>query len=442
VAKTLDAPAVPPGPAEPIPIAEIRRDPLSFLRRLTAEYGDVTRHETEDGPVVTVNRADLARHVLRGRDRNYVKSGTPDDAMLTPLLGRGLLTSEGETWKRQRRITQPAFDRTRVEGLGALIVDEAVAQVERWRPAIESGAPVRLDHDLSSLTLAVVSRAILGSDVSGIGRGFGEAVDTVNRFMGHYDPLLPGSEGAEARAAFGKALGFLDGLVGLLVSGRRASGERGDDLLGRLLEVGFGEREIRDQVLTMLMAGHETTAKALGWTTYLLDRNPEIAGRLDADLARVIGDRDPTAADLARLPLLANVVSESLRLYPPVWLISRKALADDVLGDYAVPAGSLVCVSPYLLHRHPAYWDEPERFDPGRFDEARSAGRPEFAYIPFSGGPRRCIGERLALFEAQLVLATLRLRTAVQLVPEHPVEPEALVTLRPRDGLLARISAR
>jgi cytochrome P450 len=442
VAKTLDAPAVPPGPAEPIPIAEIRRDPLSFLRRLTAEYGDVTRHETEDGPVVTVNRADLARHVLRGRDRNYVKSGTPDDAMLTPLLGRGLLTSEGETWKRQRRITQPAFDRARVEGLGALIVDEALAQLERWRPAIESGAPVRLDHDLSSLTLAVVSRAILGSDVSGIGRGFGEAVDTVNRFMGHYDPLLPGEEGAEARAAFGKALRFLDGLVGLLVAGRRASGESADDLLGRLLEVGFDEREIRDQVLTMLMAGHETTAKALGWTTYLLDHHHDVAAQLDADLARVLGDRDPVAADLAELPLLANVVAESLRLYPPVWLISRKALADDVLGGYLVTAGTLVCVSPYLLHRHPDYWDDPERFDPGRFGEARSSGRPEFAYIPFSGGPRRCIGERLALFEAQLVLATLRRHVDIRLVPEHPVEAEALVTLRPRDGLLARISAR
>jgi cytochrome P450 len=428
VATALEHP-LPPGPAEPVPIARIRADPLAFLVELTARYGDVVRHETESGPVVTVNRPELARRVLGHRDRNYVKRGTPDDAMLTPLLGRGLLTSEGETWKRQRRIAQPAFDRRRVEGLGDLIREETLALVERWRPALASGEPVRLDHDLSSLTLAVVSRAILGSDVSGIGRRFGEAVDTVNRFMGHYDPLLPGAEGAEARAAFAGALRFLDGIVSLLVASRRASGERGDDLLAALLAAGFDEREIRDQVLTMLMAGHETTAKALGWTLYLLERHPEVAARLDAELAR---------EELPELGL--HVVRESLRLYPPVWLISRTAVADDLLGGYRVPAGTLVCVSPYLLHRHPAYWEEPERFAPDRF--ATDGGRPEFAYLPFSGGPRRCIGERLALYEALIVLAVLRREVELRLVPSHPVEPEALVTLRPRHGLLATVAHR
>ncbi len=419
---------LPPGPAEPVPIARIRADPLSFLRDLTARYGDVVRHVTESGPVVTVNRAELARHVLANRERNYIKRGTPDDAMLTPLLGRGLLTSEGETWKRQRRITQPSFERRRVENLGELIREETLALIERWRPAIDSGEPVRLDHDLSSLTLAVVSRAILGSDVSGIGRRFGEAVDTVNRFMGHYDPLLPGDEGSEARASFTGALRFLDGLVALLVAGRRASGEQADDLLGALLAAGFGEREIRDQVLTMLMAGHETTAKALCWTTYLLDQHPEVAERLDAELEH---EELP--------PFGIRVVQEALRLYPPVWLISRTARADDTLGGYHVAAGTLVCVSPYLLHRHPEYWPEPDRFDPDRFAQG---DRPEFAYLPFSGGPRRCIGERLALFEAQTVLATLRRRVAIRLLASHPVEPEALVTLRPRHGLLATVARR
>ncbi len=419
----------PPGPSERVPIAEIRADPLRFLERITAEYGDVVRHETENGAVVTLNRPDLARHVLRNRDRNYVKAGTPDDAMLTPLLGRGLLTSEGETWKRQRRITQPAFERSRVEGLGELIVEETEALVGRWAPALASGEAVRLDHDLSSLTLAVVSRAILGSDVSGIGRRFGEAVDTVNRFMGHYDPLLPGAEGADARAAFTGALRLLDGIVSLIVAGRRASGDESDDLLGALLAAGFDEKEIRDQVLTMLMAGHETTAKALSWTSYLLDAHPDVAARLDAELAR-----EPLP------PLLLHVVQESMRLYPPVWLISRTTGADDEIDGFRVAAGTLVCVSPWLLHRHPAYWRNPLDFDPDRF--AAADDRPEFAYMPFSGGPRRCIGERLALFEAQLVLATLRRRVSIRLVPSHPVEPEALVTLRPRHGLLATVSPR
>lgn len=415
----------PPGPFDPVSIGEIRQDPLGFLQRLTAEYGDVVRHRTEDAVVITLNRAEHARHVLRNRDRNYVKRGTPDDAMLTPLLGRGLLTSEGDAWKRQRRVTQPYFERRRIESLGALITEETDALVERWRDAEQ---PVRVDHDLSSLTLAVVSRAILGSELSGIGPRFGQAIDTVNRFMGHYDPMLPGAEGERARIEFGNAIRFLDGLVDLLVQGRRASGEEADDLLGALLAAGFDGREIRDQVITMLMAGHETTAKALTWTTYLLDRNPDVAARLDAALAR---DDDP--------PLLGHVVAEAMRLYPPVWLVSRTAAADDEIDGYHVPAGALVCISPYLLHRHPAYWDEPEAFRPERFERD---DRPEFAFMPFSGGPRRCIGERLALFEARVVLARLRRRVDVELVEGHPVEPEALVTLRPRHGLLATVSVR
>jgi cytochrome P450 len=438
--ETASVAELPPGPDQIVPVAEIRSDPLAFLVDLTARYGDVVAHRTEGDLVVTLNRPELARHVLRHRERIYVKSGTPDDAMLTPLLGRGLLTSEGDVWKRQRRITQPAFERERVAGLGDLIVSEAAALLERWRPAQESSEPVRLDHDLSGLTLAVVARAILGTDVSGIGPRFGAAVDTVNRFMGHYDPMLPGEEGARARAEYATALRFLDGLVGMIVAGRRASGEQSDDLLGRLLEADFDARELRDQVLTMLMAGHETTAKALSWSTYLLDRHPDLAERLDADLDRAIGaERLPTVADLDRVPLLQRVVREALRLYPPVWLISRKATIDDVVDGYAIPAGALVCISPYLLHRHPEHWRDPDTFDPDRWLDGEPGA---FAYLPFSDGPRQCIGERLALLEAALVLATIRLRAHVTLVPGHPVEPEALVTLRPRHGLLATIAAR
>lgn len=418
--------ADPPGPYDLVSIAEIRSDPLGFLRHLTGTYGDIVRHRTEDSVVITLNRAEYARHVLRNRDRNYVKAGTPDDAMLTPLLGRGLLTSDGDPWKRQRRITQPSFERRRIAGLGALIEEETDRLVDRWRDADE---PVRLDHDLSSLTLAVVARAILGSELSGIGPRFGQAIDTVNRFMGHYDPLLPGAEGDRIRAEYANALRFLDGLVGLLVQGRRASGERSNDLLDALLAAGFTEREIRDQVITMLMAGHETTAKSLTWTWWLLDANPEVAMELDDALAR-----EPMP------PFALHVVQEAMRLYPPVWLVSRTAVAEDDIAGYRVPAGALVCISPYLLHRHPLYWNEPERFDPHRFDG--DGDRPEFAYMPFSGGPRRCIGERLALFEAQVVLSRLRRRVDVRVVAGHPVEPEALVTLRPRHGLLASVAVR
>jgi cytochrome P450 len=435
---------LPPGPSEPVPVAEIRRDPIAFLRASTERYGDVVRHTTPEGDeVVTVNRAELARQVLRERHRIYVKAGTPDDQMLTPLLGKGLLTSEGDVWREQRRVAQPAFDRARVATLDGVIVAETEALLERWAAALADGAVVRLDHDLSSLTLAVVARAILGAGMTGTGRRFGQAVDTVNRFMGHYDPMEDSEAGARARAAFGGAVGFLDGLVRLLVQGRRAEGGEHDDLLDRLLAGGFDDRSLRDQVITMLMAGHETTAKSLTWTTYLLARHPEVAERLDRELAEVLGGRAPTADDVPALPLTGNVVREAIRLFPPVWLLSRRAAQDDELGGFHVAAGTLVCVSPYLLHRHPDYWEAPDAFDPNRFADADAeARRPDFAYIPFSGGPRRCIGETLALLEAQLVLATLRQRIDVRLVPEHPVEPEALVTLRPRDGLLATLAPR
>lgn len=431
----------------------IRRDPLTFLTEIRKRYGDVTSH-TIDERVYLVNRPDLAHRVLAANRRNYVKSGTPDDLMLTPLLGQGLLTSEGEVWKRQRRVSQPAFTRERVQGFDALITASTLELVDRWTAPPASGEPLRLDHQLSGLTLAIVARAIFGSDLTGINEYFGEAVDVLNRFMGHFDPMEDSAAGREARAAYAKAVGFLNGLVRLLVQARRLEGTEGrDDLLSRLIEGldsdagakpdrAAAERELRDQVVTMLMAGHETTAKALTWTSVLLHDHPAVAERLDAELDTVLAGRVPRAGDLPHLPFCQRVVQEALRLYPPVWLLSRRAVGDDELGEFDVPAGTLVCVSPYILHRDERFWEEPERFDPDRFTEERSADRPDYAYIPFSGGPRHCVGRHLAMLEAQLVLATIRQRVRVTLVQGHPIEPEALVTLRPRYGVLATVAPR
>lgn len=435
----------------------IRRDPLTFLTEMRQRYGDVTSH-TIDERVYLVNRPELAHRVLAANRRNYVKSGTPDDLMLTPLLGQGLLTSEGEVWKRQRRVSQPAFTKERVQSFDVLITDSTLELLDRWTRPPLSGEPLRLDHQLSGLTLAIVARAIFGSDLTGINEYFGEAVDVLNRFMGHFDPMEDSAAGREARAAYAKAVGFLNGLVRLLVQGRRLEGTEGrDDLLSRLIEGldrdanrdagakpdrAAGERELRDQVVTMLMAGHETTAKALTWTSVLLHHHVAVAERLDAELDAVLAGRVPRADDVPNLPFCHRVIQEALRLYPPVWLLSRRAVGDDQLGEFDVPAGTLVCVSPYVLHRDERFWEEPERFDPDRFTEARSADRPDYAYIPFSGGPRHCVGRHLAMLEAQLVLATIRQRARVTLVEGHPIEPEALVTLRPRHGVLATVAPR
>jgi enediyne biosynthesis protein E7 len=439
-----DRAPTPPGPPGIVPLAEIRDDPLGFLERTVQTHGDFTAHRTEAWQVFLVNRPDLARRLLRELRSSLSKLGTPDDQMLAPLLGRGLLTSEGEQWKRQRTLAQPAFTPRRIETFDADMVRAATDLLARWRPAVEAGTPVRLDHDLTGLALTVVARALLGADMSGVGGRFGESVDTVNRVMGHYEPLADTPDGRRARVEFGRAIAFLDQIVRLLVEGRRVSRVQADDLLGRLLDAadeegGFTPTELRDQVLTMIMAGHETTAKALTWTLYLLDRHRDVGDALRAQLRDVLGDRLPTTADLERLPLCRQVILEAMRLYPPVWLISRRTTQPVELDGYTVPAESLVCVSPYLLHRHPDHWEDPERYDPARFAPEREAARHPFAYIPFSEGPRKCIGHAFALTEAQLVLATLWARLDVRVVPDHPVSPEALVTLRPRHGLLATL---
>ncbi|MDQ6606867.1 MAG: cytochrome P450 [Actinomycetota bacterium] len=430
-------------------LKEMRADPLGFLQRTFADFGDFTRHHTEESEVFLVNRPELARSVLRERRRQFIKAGTPDERMLTPLLGRGLLTSDGDVWKRQRRLAQPAFERHHIENLDELMSAATLDLLRRWEPAIADGRALRVDHDLTGLALGIVARALLGADMSGIGPKFGEAVDTVNRFMGHYEPLEDSSSGAAARAEFARALSFLDRIVRLLIDGRRAGGQDRDDLLGRLLTAGgqgpdgeppFTARELRDQVLTMLMAGHETTAKTLTWTLYLLDAHRDVAERLRREVRSVLGERLPTAAELPQLDLCRRVIQEAMRLYPPVWLMSRLCVLDTELGGYAIPAGALVCVSPYMLHRHPGHWERPERFEPERFTDQAAQARHPFSYLPFSEGPRKCIGHAFAMTEAQIALAMIVRRADLRLVPGHPVEPEALVTLRPREGMLMTLS--
>ena len=432
----------PPGPSRSWTMSTMLDAPLEFLAMITREYGDITSHDIDGETVCIVNRPDLARAVLHDRFDRYVKAGTPDQTMLSPLLGEGLLTSDGAVWERQRRLCAPAFRPSQVDTFDTVMTDAALALVDKWRAA---DGPVRLDHDLTSLTLAVVVRAMLNFDLTGAGAGFGRAVDVVNRHMGHYQrDDIDSAEAAGSRAAFARGRAFLDGIVRTLIAARRAVGSTEADLFAAMLaeDGDVSDDELRDQVLTIVMAGHETTAKALTWTLFLLDAHPDVAATLDAELARVLDGRTPAAGDVTALGYCRSVIDEAMRLYPPVWLISRRTVVDDVLDGYDIPAGTLVCISPYTLHRHPTYWKEPERFDPARFAPGADAGRPSHLYLPFGGGPRLCLGRHFALTEAVLVLATILQRMRVPLVAGQVVEPEALVTLRPRHGIFAVPSAR
>jgi cytochrome P450 len=436
-------------------IPELRRDPLNLYLRAQHEYGDVVRLRLF-GPfyVYLVSHPHDVEHVLRSNYRNYPKGFI--SAVLKPGLGEGLLTSAGDLWLRQRRLMQPVFHRQRLAALVPTMTDAVEKLVERWEPFARSGQPFDVAAEMARLTLEIVSRTLFGLDVSGEAETIGRALAITNshanyRYLHPFalPPWIPTRR--NRRAA--QAQHTLDVVVHQIIAERRRAKEDRDDLLGMLfaardeeMGAGMSDKQLRDEVITILLAGYETTANALSWTWYLLAQHPEVERKLHAELAAGLRPegtwRMPTYDDLPKLPYTRMVFDESLRLYPPAWATARQAQAADQIRGYRIPARAPVAISQYVTHRHPAYWDNPETFDPERFTPERSVGRPKFAYFPFSGGPRQCIGNNFALLEAQLILATIVQRYHLELVPDHPIEPEAMINLRPRYGVMVTLHAR
>jgi cytochrome P450 len=418
-----------------------------MMTRAIAEHGDVVHLRL--GPVryVLVNHPDAVRHVLVENAKSYVKSKNYEGLKL--VLGGGLVTSEGEAWKRKRKLAQPAFHRERIAAFAASMAECTHQMCDRW----ESRAPGGIDvhEEMMRLTFRIVGRTLFGSDIEGEAQAVGNALAFLVRYTNEYVTSLvrlPTWVPTPSNLTFKRAMVTLDGLVARIVQERRRRGELGDDLLSMLLAArddsgaALTERELRDEILTIVLAGHETTANALAWTWWLLARHPQVAARMRAEVDGVVGDRAPTLADLPRLPTVARALDESMRLYPPVWAVEREAVVDDVIMGYAVPKGATVGISPYVLHRHPAFWEHPERFDPDRFDPESVAKRPKWVYLPFGGGPRTCIGASFAAMEAQIVLAMVSRRFQLDVEPGRKVEPEPLVTLRPLGGLPMRVRSR
>jgi cytochrome P450 len=444
----------PPGPSlHPLQsvIRELRRDPLGLYLRTQREYGDVVRLRLF-GPVYLylVSHPDGVKHVLLSNYRNYPKGFISD--VLKPGLGEGLLTSEGELWFRQRRLMQPAFHRERLVALVPMMTDAIEKLIERWKPWACSGQPFNVATEMSRLTLGIVSHALFGLDVSGEASIVGQALDITNAHATYryYHPFAapPWVPTRRNRRAV-QALRMLDAIVHQIIAKRRGMGEEQGDLLDMLFAardeetgVGMNDKQIRDEVMTILLAGHDTSANALAWTWYLLAQHPEIEQKLHTEVIDVLGGRMPMYEDLPKLPYTRMVLDESLRLYPPAWATARQAKTDDEIGGYHIPARAPVTISQYITHRHPAFWDDPETFDPERFSPERSAKRPKFAYFPFSGGPRQCIGNNFALLETQLILAAVVQRYHMQLVPDHPIELEAMINLRPRYGVMVTLHER
>jgi cytochrome P450 len=436
---------VPPGPDRVLSVREIQRDPLGFLAEMTGRFGDIVRYEAEQWTVVLVNRPEYVKHVLQDNHLNYAKEGTPDVMMLRPILGDGLLTSDGDTWYRQRRMAQPAFHRERIERFASLITDATAKMLGAWETSYARTAePFELTDEMTRLTTGIVAQALFGVDVTGAVSAFGQAVQAMNEYMGNFDPMDP-----QRYMRFRAAHNTIGKMVDHIVASRREGRSRGDDFLEMLLQARdedtgepMSDRLVRDQVMTLLMAGHETTAKALTWSLFLLDRHPEALRALEGEVERLLAGRAPTVADLSGLRHTWMVLQEAMRLYPPVWIMSRLARAEDEIAGFVVPAGALVIVSPYALHRNPALWEDPEAFRPERFLPELAEARPPFAFFPFSGGPRQCIGKSFASVELQLVLPMLVQAYRIRPLPGHPVEPQALVTLRPRQGLPVTLQSR
>jgi cytochrome P450 len=396
-----------------------------------------------------VNDAEYVKRILLDNVANYPKSATYRNN-LRPFLGDGLLISEGEFWKRQRRLAQPAFHLRRLKALAAAMAEAAARMTADWQP----GRVIDAMAAMNAVTMDIVARTLLGADLRGDIAEVGAAMSVLQEETGRVRPAaffeLPEILVRPRGRAFREAVATLDRVVGRVVAARRASGETRDDLLSMLLEArdeetgeGMTDRQLRDELVTLFLAGHETTAIALTWTFHLLGQNPRAEAILQGEVDEVLGERAaPAFEDLERLPYARMVAEEALRLYPPAYVFSRRAVAEDRLGPYRMPAGAHIVISPYALHRRPDYWPEPDAFWPERFAPGARTDRPKLAYLPFGGGPRICIGNSFAMMEHAIVLATVARRWRLESIPGREVRTEPRITLRPRGGLQMRLLRR
>jgi cytochrome P450 len=424
-----------------------RRDPLKFLRDSARDYGDIVYLKFGPQTIYLLNHPDYIKDVLVTNNRNFVKSRGLE--MAKKFLGEGLLTSEGEFHRRQRRLAQPAFHRQRIDAYAEVMTDYGARARSRWR----SAETVDIWQEMMHLTLGIVGKTLFDADVEAEAIEIGAALTDVmqlferitNPFGALLDKLpLPGN------IRWLKAKERLDSTIYRIINERRAAGVDRGDLLSMLLlaqdEEGDGgsmtDVQLRDEAMTLFVAGHETTANALTWTWYLLSQHPEVEEKLHEEIDTVLAGRLPTADDVAQLPYTEMVFAEAMRLYPPAWTLGRRVLQDYRVGEYVLPAGSIVLMSQWVMHHDPRYYPEPFKFDPERWTAEAREARPKFAYFPFGGGPRVCIGEQFAWMEGALLIATIAQQWTMRLAPGQLVEPKAMITLRPRYGMRMVMSER
>ncbi len=430
-------------------LKEFRHDVLRLVTESTATYGDIVRCRLGPSVVHLLNHPRHVEHVLQARSTNYDKD-TRSSATIKTVTGESLLTCNGEFWKRQRRLDQPAFHHKQIAGFAETMTTATAAMLDKWEARSSGDGLLDIASEMARLTYSIVGQTLFSFD-TGTDAG---VVDKAMRVMlphifGRLGNIVntPAWFPSPANRRFRKALDGVDEVVFRIITEHRRACEDGappSDLLGMLMAVrdpetgnGLSDSQLRNETMTFLLAGHETTANSLAWIFHLLSQNPEVESELHDEVHSVLGERIPVLQDLPNLPLLKRVIQEAMRLFPPIWIIERRVIREDMLDGYVVPAGSAVVISPYALHRHPEFWERPAEFDPSRFEKPA----PD-AYIPFGAGPRFCIGKEFAMLEAHLITAMVVRDYQLRQVPGNPVEPQPDITLRPRHGLMMTLHRR
>jgi len=437
----------PPGPGGSLlggNFRDVRRDVLSFLTQCAREHGDIVRYRLISFRGYLLSHPDYIEEVLVRNPNNFIKGrGLRANSI---VFGRGMLTSEGEQWRRQRRLAQPTFHRERIAGYGAVMLQYAEEMLQGWR----DGEVRDISEEMMGLTLQITARILFGAEVAEEIPRVKAAFEEISRQNAGRTRLfhLPDAIPTPANVRYNRAVRLLNAVVYRIIDQRRARGGNDTDLLATLIQARdedgnpSSRRQLRDEVITFFLGGHETSALALTWACYLLAQHPQAESALTAELDGVLAGRKPTADDLPRLRYTEAVIMEAMRLYPPAWLMVREAVNDCTIGGYRIPRGSSVVFSQWIMHRDPRYFHDPERFDPDRWLGGLAKQLPRFAYFPFGGGPRVCIGAGFAMTEAILLLASIAAQYHFDLVPGQSVVPMPAITLRPAGGIKVSLVKR
>lgn len=440
-------------------LPEFRQDPLNLYVRVMQEHGDFVKVFYGPFAGYHVSHPDHVKRILIDNNHNYSRNKR-GNRLLKLITGENLVTSDGEMWRKQRRLLQPAFHRKRINGFGNLMTDSANQMLERWSE-FPAGQVLDVDKEIKDLTFTIVGLALFGVDLSNETSGMGRVMTAGSEYFSYRlgNVLAPPLWVPTRRnRTFKNDYRVLAHLGPQMVRERREEIEqkgtadeagRQFDMMDLLLEAryeetgeGMSDEQLITEINTMLGAGHETTANTLSWTLYLLSQYPEAEAKLQEEVDRVLSGQTPTVEDLGELTYTRMMLNESMRLYPAAWAMARQSIESDQLGPYTLPADASVLIPVYAIHRHPDFWDEPDHFNPERFSPEKEKAIHRFAFFPFGGGPRQCIGQSFALMEAQLILAMIVQRYRLRLVPGHIVEPQPLITLRMKHGLMMTLEQR